>query len=230
MWPHGLLSLLAAEVAPASAVGDVAELLYVNVEHRAGMVVLVAPDGFARGAVDVREPVEVRVGQDLMDRRRCDSESTRELHWFFADAETELDTAFGRRRVGLVGRVVRMGGAVLHRLAGAVAVSPALHGQLRDLESSGDLAYRPALVNDEASDDEAMSGREGGIGLSHDVSRHSALASAPAQMRPIPTAPEREGRSRSETIANRLPTATLRERDVETMLGDPPCIARMTRA
>lgn len=165
-----------------------------------------------------------------MDRGRCDSESTREWHGSFADAETELDTAFGRLRVGFVGRVVRTGGAVLHRLAGAVAVSPALHWQPRDLESSGDLAYRPALVNDEAADDEAMSGRESGNGVSHDVSGHSALASAPVQMRPIPTASEREGRSRSETIANRLPIATLRERDVETMLGDPPCIARMTRA
>ena len=83
-----LLSLSAADVAPASAVGDVAELLHVDVEHRAGMVVLIASDGFARGAVDVREPVQVRVGQDPVNCRRSDPQPASELHGSFPQSET----------------------------------------------------------------------------------------------------------------------------------------------
>jgi len=63
------LALLAAHVAPASAVGDVAELLHVNVQHRPGMVVLVATDRFAGSAVNVGEPVQARVDQDAVNRR-----------------------------------------------------------------------------------------------------------------------------------------------------------------
>ena len=53
-----LVALLAADVAPAAAVGDVAELLDVDVEHRAGVVVLVAADRLAGDPVDVGEPVD----------------------------------------------------------------------------------------------------------------------------------------------------------------------------
>ena len=73
-------------MAPGAAVGDVPELLHVDVEHRPRAIVLVATDRFAGGAVDVGEPVQVGVGQDPMDRGRRDSESTRELHWSFAEA------------------------------------------------------------------------------------------------------------------------------------------------
>ena len=61
------VALLPADVAPASAVGSVAQLLDVDVEHRAGMVVLVSADGFAGGAVDVGQAVQVGVGQDPVD-------------------------------------------------------------------------------------------------------------------------------------------------------------------
>ncbi|GAB3625083.1 hypothetical protein GCM10027418_31700 [Mariniluteicoccus endophyticus] len=63
-----LLALAAADVAPASAVGDVAELLHVDVEHGAGVVVFVAADGLAGGTIDMRQAVEVRVGQDAVNR------------------------------------------------------------------------------------------------------------------------------------------------------------------
>ena len=42
---------------PSSSVRDTTELLHVDVEQRAGMVVLVAADRFAGGPVDMAEPV-----------------------------------------------------------------------------------------------------------------------------------------------------------------------------
>ena len=72
-----LLALTTTDVAPASAVGDVAELLHVDVEHRAGMVVLVTAHRFPRGAVHMRQSVQVGVGQDPVDRQRRDPQPTR---------------------------------------------------------------------------------------------------------------------------------------------------------
>jgi hypothetical protein len=53
-----LLALLAPDVAPAAAVGDVPELLDVDMDHRARVGVFVAADRLAGGPVDVRERVE----------------------------------------------------------------------------------------------------------------------------------------------------------------------------
>ena len=99
-----LLALLAADVAPASTVGDVAELLHVDVEHRAGVVVLVAADGLPGGAVDVGEPVQPGVDQDPVDRGRCDPEPAGELDRAFAQSEAKPDAALRSCVAGLVRR------------------------------------------------------------------------------------------------------------------------------
>jgi hypothetical protein len=52
-----LAALLAADEAPAAAVGDVPELLDVHVDKRSRVVVLVAADDLAGAPVDVPEPV-----------------------------------------------------------------------------------------------------------------------------------------------------------------------------
>ena len=63
--------------------------------------------------------------------------------------------------------------AVLHGLAGAVAVGPALHCRPGNLEAGGDLADRPAFVDDETADDQAVAGCESGVGMCHGTScRH----------------------------------------------------------
>ena len=49
--------MLASEVAPAATIGDVADLLHIDISQRAGMVVLVAADRFTGGPVDMAEPV-----------------------------------------------------------------------------------------------------------------------------------------------------------------------------
>ena len=63
-----LLPLTAADVAPTTPVGDVPELLHIDVDERPGVVVLVAADRFAGGAVDVGEPVQTGARQDAMHR------------------------------------------------------------------------------------------------------------------------------------------------------------------
>ncbi len=60
--------------------GDAAEILHVHVHQGAGVGVLVPTDGFARSAVDVRQPVEVRGREDAVHRRRRDTESGGELN------------------------------------------------------------------------------------------------------------------------------------------------------
>lgn len=99
-----LLALLAADVAPASSVGDVAEFLHVDVEHRPGVVVLVAADGFAGGAVHVGESVEVHVDQDVVDGRWGDAEAACQLHRPFAQAKAKAYAALDDRGAGLVRR------------------------------------------------------------------------------------------------------------------------------
>ena len=51
-WPRGWFALVPADVAPPAAVGDVAEFGHIDVDQRAGMVMLVAADGFAGDPVD----------------------------------------------------------------------------------------------------------------------------------------------------------------------------------
>ena len=75
-----LLALLTADEAPTVTVGDVAELLHVDVQHRSGVVVFVAPDRFAGGAVDMGQPVQVCGDQNAVDRRRGDAQSAGQLH------------------------------------------------------------------------------------------------------------------------------------------------------
>ena len=75
-----MMMTLSADPAPAAAVGNVAELLRVDVQHRTGMVMLVAADGFSGGAVDARKPVEMGIREDAVDRRRRDAEPASQLH------------------------------------------------------------------------------------------------------------------------------------------------------
>ena len=63
-----LVTLLAAQVAPAAAVGD-ADLLHGDVDQRSGVVVLVAAKRFTGDPVDAREPVDPAPHQHGVHRR-----------------------------------------------------------------------------------------------------------------------------------------------------------------
>ncbi|GAB3248132.1 hypothetical protein GCM10027448_11320 [Nocardioides dilutus] len=74
------VALLFAGEAPAAAIGDVAELLDVDVDHRAGVRVLVAADRFTGDPVDVAEPVDPAADQDRVDRRWRQPDLVGDLH------------------------------------------------------------------------------------------------------------------------------------------------------
>src|SRR4051794_26421724 len=63
-----LLALLAADIAPATAVGNLAELLDVDVEQVAGVFVLVAANRFTGGPVNVGQAVDPAAHQDCVHR------------------------------------------------------------------------------------------------------------------------------------------------------------------
>ena len=61
-----------AHVAPPAAIGDVAQLLHIDMDQAAGVVMLVAAHRFTGGPVHMGESVEPVTGQDLVDRGRRD--------------------------------------------------------------------------------------------------------------------------------------------------------------
>src|SRR5690606_558173 len=84
----------------------------------------------------------------------------------------------------LVRRALRTRGPVVHGLAGAVAVDPALHGRPRDLESGGDLTDRPALLDDELGNLQTVTRCEGSVGMGHGIFRSGTAPRHPAAVRP----------------------------------------------
>lgn len=112
-----LLSLLAADVAPAAAVGDAAvgdaavgdaaELLDVDVDQGAGLLVFVAADRLTGGAVDVGEPVDPTADQHRVHGRGRHVESIGDLDRtepLFPPQVHDLAHDRGRRPVRLMMR------------------------------------------------------------------------------------------------------------------------------
>ncbi len=97
-----LLALAAADVTPAAAVGDVPDLLHVHVHQRTRVRVLVATYWLARGAVDVRQPVQARRREDAVDRRGSDSQPGGELDWSFAQSHSQAHAPLRHRLVRLL--------------------------------------------------------------------------------------------------------------------------------
>lgn len=162
-----LLALAAADITPAASVGDVPELLHIHVHERPGVVMLVTADRFACGAIYVCEPVQPSGRENSMHGGRRDAEPARELDRPFAKSQAQAHAALGRRLARLVRRGLRSRGPVVHRFAICVAVYPPLHCRPGHLEASGDLADRPAVIYDKASDFEAVAGSQSGICVGH---------------------------------------------------------------
>ena len=64
-----LVSLLPPNQSPPAAVRDLAEFLHIDVDHRAGFVVLVAADRVPSFDIDMMQPVESTADQNRMDCR-----------------------------------------------------------------------------------------------------------------------------------------------------------------
>jgi len=121
----------------ATAVGDVAELLDVDVDQFTGAVAFIAADGSGGGAVQVGELGDAVTGQDPVDGGRVQPEQVRDPGRPPTAQHTDLDDAsFGTRRC-LSRAVVGAAGVVAHTCftVVAVAVGPPFRGRGRDLEA-----------------------------------------------------------------------------------------------
>ena len=141
---------LASQGLVAAAVGDVSQLLDVDVHQVAGGGVLVAADRAAGGAVQVGQAGEPVAGQDPVHGGRVEPQQVGDPGRSPAAQDADLDDpALGAGR-GPVRAVVRTAGAVGHpRFAEfAVAVRPALGRGRRDLEPFCRAPQWPAVVDD----------------------------------------------------------------------------------
>ena len=92
-----------ADVAPAAAVGDVAELGHINMDQRPGMVVLVPADRFTAGPVHVRQPVDPASDQYRVHGRGRDPEPAADLDRSQAVSSSQRHDLFLHRLRGPVG-------------------------------------------------------------------------------------------------------------------------------
>ena len=129
-----------------AAVGDVAELGDVDVDQRAGMVVLVAAQRFAGDPVDVGEPVDPAPHQHRVHGRGRHPEPAGDLDRAEPVTPPQRHDPPHHLRAGLGRAAVRPRAAVGHpgRPFGAVAVGPLLRGARRDHEHLGRRGIGPA--------------------------------------------------------------------------------------
>jgi hypothetical protein len=165
-----LVALPAAGVAPPAAVGDVAQLLDVDVQQRAGGVVLVAADRLTAGAVDVGEPVDPAAAQDRVHRGGRQTEPIGDGHRPQPLFPPQVHDPAHDRLWGAPRAVVRPAGPIGHAglPGGAVAVGPPLGRGPGDVEHRRRVADRPAGLDHRASELEAVAWGQGGISVGHE--------------------------------------------------------------
>jgi len=105
-------ALLAREELMPAAVGDVAELGHVDVDHRTGVIVFVAADRFPGDPVDVAESVESASHQNRVDGRGGNAELATDLRRAqppsppgFHDPSHHRRGSLGRHQPGSAGAV-----------------------------------------------------------------------------------------------------------------------------
>ncbi|AGW40416.1 hypothetical protein O159_06970 [Leifsonia xyli subsp. cynodontis DSM 46306] len=101
------LSLETSDVAPAATVGDVAEFLDVDVDHRSGMLVLVAAGGFAGADVDVAGPIDPAPGEDRVNGRGGHAELGADTDWSQPLLPPQMHDLADQSSRGLVRAVMR---------------------------------------------------------------------------------------------------------------------------
>jgi hypothetical protein len=146
-----LLALLAADVAPAAAVGDLAELLDVNVDQVAGVFVLVPADPLTGYPVDVAEPVEAAPGQHRVDRRCRHPERVGDLDRTQPAPQAQPHDLAHHLRWGAMGLPEGCTRAVHHPGGPLVAVpgGPLRRGLPRHVVPLGRPGRRPPVVDDQ---------------------------------------------------------------------------------
>jgi hypothetical protein len=100
------LALLSAEIAPAAAVGNLAELLDVDMDQIARPFVLVATDRLSGGAVEVAESVESAADQDRVHGRGRHPQPVTDLDWSQALLAAQVHDLADHRCRGAIGLAV----------------------------------------------------------------------------------------------------------------------------
>jgi hypothetical protein len=161
------VALLLADVAPATAVGDLAELLHIHVQQVPGMVVLVATDRLAGGPVHMGEPVEPAADQHRVHRRGRQAQPVGDLD----RAEPLLppqvhDLPDGRGR-GPVRLMVRTRGPVGHpgRPLLAVPGRPLRGGLPGHVVTLRGPRRRPAVLDDQPRQPQPGTRGQGSVGM-----------------------------------------------------------------
>ena len=165
-----LVALLPADEPPPTAVGDLAELLHVHVQHRPRMGVLVAADRLTAHSVQMRQPVQPAPHQHRMHRRRRHPGSAADRY----RAEALLPPQVHDLAQHLAGGPVRLGPrprrTVDHsRLPSVtVPVGPPLRGRPRHVIPFSGPSDRPALVNDQPGEFQTCTRGQCSVSVGHE--------------------------------------------------------------
>lgn len=164
------LAVLAADEPVATAVGDVGELGDVDVDQRAGVVVLVAAQGFAGDAVEVAEPVDPAPHQHRVDGRGGQAEPAGDLDRAESLAPPQPHDPPHHLRAGPGWARVGSRAAVLHAgdTLGPVAVGPILRCARGDQEHLGRSGVGPAAVDDELGQPQTGAWGQDGVSVGHE--------------------------------------------------------------
>jgi hypothetical protein len=159
----------APDVAPAAAVGDVAQLLDVHVDQRAGLVVFVAADRFTGAPVEVGQPVQPAADQHGVHRRGRQAQLVTYLDRPEPLPPAQPHDPLHHRPRGPRRAPQRAAGPVLHVTdlrpvtGGAqrgISAGPAPGGLGVDLEPACGSGERPPLLHHQVSEFPAGSGRQ----------------------------------------------------------------------
>ncbi len=165
------VALLLAEITPAPAVGDVAELGDVDVDQRPGVRVLVASDQLAGDPVDARQPVDAAAGQHRVHRRGGHPDLSGDLHRAepLAPAQAHDLLHDGLWRLGRAGSW----GASYGRPSPPAPLSgsgrpylPAVRGE--DHEHLRRLAPAPAFIDDKARQPQPSTRGQSSVSVGHE--------------------------------------------------------------
>ena len=163
-------ALARTDVAPSTTVGDVADLLDVDVGKRTGVGVLVGAYDLAGGPVSGRQAIEVRGPQDAVNGRGRYPGAGRELDGPLTQAHAQRDDPLDHCLGRAVGARARTAGAVGHRTAGPVPIDPTLDGGPGALEPGSGLADGPTLLDHQATDPQTSTRGQGCVSVGHEES------------------------------------------------------------
>lgn len=162
------ITLLAADKPPtAAAVGGVSQLLDVDMDERARVIMLVSADRFPGRPIDMAQPVQPGRGQDPVDCRGRDASSGGELDRPLAQPQPQRHHPRSDPVRGFVRAMVWPRGTIRHRLPTGIPASPTLDRGPRALEPGRDFTDRITPVDDELGDPQTGARSQGCVSAGH---------------------------------------------------------------